>query len=140
MAEVKETGDSSLPAAEKAPGATDLEKNASVEQGDTFDPVFLKHADKNDADEAMKAFIGHDGEVIELTPEIERSLLRKIDWNLMPVCVSELECSQGAPNNLSADALCRLWTQLSRQNHLIVRQYYGSPEVFESERRQLPMA
>jgi ACS family allantoate permease-like MFS transporter len=44
-----------------------------------------KHADITDGDEALKAFAGHEGEIIEITPEAERKLLRKIDLNLMPV-------------------------------------------------------
>lgn len=49
---------------------------------------FLKHADHNDADEALKVLEGENGEVFELTPEDERKLLRKIDWNIMPLlCV-----------------------------------------------------
>lgn len=45
----------------------------------------LKHADRNDADEALRVLEGENGEVIEMTPEDERKLLRKIDWNLMPL-------------------------------------------------------
>lgn len=44
----------------------------------------LKHA--NDADEAMKAFAGHEGQIIELTAEDNKRILRIIDWNLIPVC------------------------------------------------------
>lgn len=43
----------------------------------------LKHA--NDADEAMKVFKGHEGQVIEIDEATNRRLVRKIDWNLMPV-------------------------------------------------------
>jgi ACS family allantoate permease-like MFS transporter len=43
------------------------------------------HANPNDGDQALKAFIGHEGETIVLTPETERKLLRKIDLNIMPV-------------------------------------------------------
>ncbi|KAI9878358.1 MAG: hypothetical protein M1830_001139 [Pleopsidium flavum] len=46
----------------------------------------LKHA--NDADEAMKAFAGHEGEVIQLDEATNKRLLRRIDMNLMPLlCV-----------------------------------------------------
>jgi ACS family allantoate permease-like MFS transporter len=38
-----------------------------------------------DADAALRAFDGMDGQVIELTPEKSKALLRKIDWHLMPV-------------------------------------------------------
>lgn len=42
----------------------------------------LQHS--NDADDAMKAFAAV-GEVIELDEETNKRLLRKIDWNIMPV-------------------------------------------------------
>lgn len=45
----------------------------------------LKHADHNDADEALRVLEAENGEVIELTPEDERRLLRKIDLHLMPL-------------------------------------------------------
>lgn len=65
----------------------DSEKDGELHQtptvGEGEAPVFLKHANRNDADEAMKAFV--DGETIVMTPEMERNLLRKIDLNLMPV-------------------------------------------------------
>ena len=41
-----------------------------------------------DADEALKAFIGHEGEPIVLDEATNRRLLRKIDLNIMPVCGS----------------------------------------------------
>jgi len=47
--------------------------------------IILKHADRNDADEAMMAFAGHEGETIVMTPEMEKKLLWKIDLNMMPV-------------------------------------------------------
>ena len=40
----------------------------------------------HDADAAMKAFEGMDGQVLELTEEKSKALLRKIDMHLMPVC------------------------------------------------------
>jgi ACS family allantoate permease-like MFS transporter len=36
----------------------------------------------------MKAFEGMDGQMIELTPEKNKALLRKIDWHLMPVSIA----------------------------------------------------
>ncbi|RDW84312.1 MFS allantoate transporter-like protein [Coleophoma cylindrospora] len=73
-------------AVEPAQYVKDKVADANVLEGET-DLVF-KHADKNDADEAMKAFMGHEGESLEMTPEMEKKLLRKIDWNLMPMlCV-----------------------------------------------------
>lgn len=41
------------------------------------------HVDANDGDIALRAFA--DGEIITMTAEEEKALLRKIDWNLMPV-------------------------------------------------------
>jgi ACS family allantoate permease-like MFS transporter len=61
-----------------------LEEKTTLGEGELQDPMF-KHADPNDGDEALKAFAGHDGEMIVMTPEMEKKLLRKIDWNLMPV-------------------------------------------------------
>ncbi len=46
----------------------------------------LKHA--NDADEAMKAFAGLEGQVLELDEATNKRILRTIDWNLIPVCLS----------------------------------------------------
>ena len=45
--------------------------------------VILKHADSNDADEALKVI--QNGEVIVLTPQDERRLLRKIDLHILPM-------------------------------------------------------
>ncbi|KAI4170897.1 MAG: hypothetical protein LQ343_004661 [Gyalolechia ehrenbergii] len=45
-----------------------------------------KHA--NDADEAMKAFAGHEGEFLELDEATSKRLLKRIDLHLMPLlCV-----------------------------------------------------
>ncbi|KAL8768593.1 MAG: hypothetical protein Q9194_005664 [Teloschistes cf. exilis] len=45
-----------------------------------------KHA--HDADEAMKAFAGHEGEILELDAATNKRLLRRIDIRLMPLlCV-----------------------------------------------------
>jgi ACS family allantoate permease-like MFS transporter len=43
-----------------------------------------KHS--HDADAALKAFEGREGQVLELSEEKSKALLRKIDWHLMPVC------------------------------------------------------
>lgn len=45
--------------------------------------VVLKHADSNDADEALK--IIQAGETILLTPQDEKRLLRKIDLHILPM-------------------------------------------------------
>src|SRR3978361_558311 len=68
----------------------DPEKVLELTQKSTFgegelDDVGFKHANRADADEALKAFAGHEGEAIVITPEEERKLLRKIDLNFMPV-------------------------------------------------------
>jgi ACS family allantoate permease-like MFS transporter len=49
----------------------------------TINEKLAKHS--HDADAAMKAFEGMEGQVVELTEEKSRRLLRKIDWHLMPV-------------------------------------------------------
>lgn len=48
--------------------------------------LVLEHAD--DADEAIKAFEGHDGERLVLDEPTNKRLLRKIDQNILPVCVA----------------------------------------------------
>ena len=62
----------------------DVEKEAVRLQsvGHAPDKV-LQHA--NDADEAMKAFVGHEGEILVLDEATSKRLLRTIDWHLMPV-------------------------------------------------------
>lgn len=55
----------------------DAIRNGSVDKN------ILKHS--HDADEAMKAFQGAEGQVIEIDAATNKRLLRKIDMNLMPV-------------------------------------------------------
>ena len=45
--------------------------------------VILKHADANDADDALTVI--QNGETIVLTPEDEKRLVRKIDFNVLPM-------------------------------------------------------
>ena len=46
----------------------------------------LKHS--HEADEAMKAFQAYQGQIIEIDEATNKRLLRRIDWNLMPImCV-----------------------------------------------------
>ena len=63
----------------------DIEKEAEI--GDvtmhSAPEAILKHG--LDADEALKAFIGHEGEHIVLNEETNRKLVRKIDLNILPV-------------------------------------------------------
>lgn len=78
-------------AAEAVRQPTDVEKVVSSTDNDSVAPGIVRKLDEkilkhsHDADAAMKAFEGMDGQVIELTPEKNKALLRKIDWHLMPV-------------------------------------------------------
>jgi ACS family allantoate permease-like MFS transporter len=54
----------------------------AIKSGHVPDEV-LKHS--HDADEAMKAFAGLDGQVLELDEATNKRILRRIDWNLIPV-------------------------------------------------------
>lgn len=65
----------------KAPLA-DLEFAPTYDSSD-IPAEIIKHA--NDADEAMKAFQGHEGETMVLDEATNKRLLRKIDMHLMPV-------------------------------------------------------
>ncbi|TKA72236.1 hypothetical protein B0A49_05984 [Cryomyces minteri] len=57
----------------------------AMRKGDVLEEL-LKHS--HDADEAMKAFASHQGTIIEIDEATNKRLLRKIDWNLMPIlCV-----------------------------------------------------
>lgn len=58
----------------------------AIREGKVAPEQILKHS--HDADEAMKAFMSYQGEVIHIDEETNKRLLRKIDWNLMPVCAS----------------------------------------------------
>jgi hypothetical protein len=69
----------------------DVEKVVSTTDNDSVSPGIVQKLDdkilkhSHDADAAMKAFEGMSGQVIELTPEKSKALLRKIDLHLMPV-------------------------------------------------------
>ncbi|RAR04138.1 membrane transporter [Stemphylium lycopersici] len=74
---------------------TDVEKEPVVEDTTTgvkkivpkgIEEKLLKHS--HDADAAMKAFEGMEGQVVDLTEEKSKALLRKIDWHLMPTTLS----------------------------------------------------
>jgi ACS family allantoate permease-like MFS transporter len=78
-------------ATETATMPQDLEKETVI--SDSSPPSGLKgkineklQKHSHDADAAMKAFEGMDGQVIELTEEKSKALLKKIDRHLMPVC------------------------------------------------------
>ncbi|TAQ86098.1 hypothetical protein B7494_g5574 [Chlorociboria aeruginascens] len=57
----------------------------SIGEGDIHNAIILKHANLSDGDEALKAFVSHEGEEFIMTQQMEKDLLRKIDWNLMPI-------------------------------------------------------
>jgi len=61
----------------------DMEKDTSPGLKGKMGEKLQKHS--HDADAAMRAFEGMDGQVIELTEEKSRALLKKIDRHLMPV-------------------------------------------------------
>ena len=73
--------------------ASDMEKQSVLPgvTGRVSDPI-LKHA--NDADEAMKAFADHEGDVLVLDEATNKRLLRKIDLNLMPVRENKNDVSE----------------------------------------------
>ncbi len=97
---------------EKKVTPADLELAPTSDSGDIPAEV-IKHA--NDADEAMKAFQGHEGEVMLLDEATNKRLLRKIDLHLMPVrhwrCTTK---RPGADESVTAP-VCHLRTQLPRQ-------------------------
>ncbi|KAL9109039.1 MAG: hypothetical protein Q9227_006279 [Pyrenula ochraceoflavens] len=67
----------------RAPSPVDVGKPRS---GSHVPDSVIKHS--HDADEAMKAFAGMEGEVIEIDEATNKRLLRRIDWNLIPLmCV-----------------------------------------------------
>jgi len=77
-----------MPDTEKSAIPFDAEKDlpgplADAIRNGSVDKSILQHA--GDGDEALKAFMSHPGEVIELDEATNKRLLRKIDWNLMPV-------------------------------------------------------
>lgn len=81
-------------ATEAAPQQAGVEKVVSTSDGGSVAPGIVQKLDEkilkhsHDADAAMKAFEGMDGQMIELTPEKNKALLRKIDWHLMPVSIA----------------------------------------------------
>ena len=74
----------------------------------------------------MKVFIGHEDEMIAMTPEMEKKLLRKIDWNILPVCPLSRITTALLLTTDFVDALCCVWLELSRQNNPSICQYHGT--------------
>lgn len=79
MAESRDEKHSLDPEVEKQlpPQLADAIRSGSVPEN------ILKHS--HDADEAMKAFAGHEGQIIDIDEATNKRLLRRIDWNLIPV-------------------------------------------------------
>lgn len=95
---------------DKIPDYPDVEKDA-LRSGSAAPPVnVVKHA--NDADEAMKAFEGHEGEILVLDEATNKRLLRKIDFNILPV-IAALTDNQSSADRLVA-SMCDIWPQLPR--------------------------
>ena len=127
-----------------------LEKNAG--RSGSLPANVLKHS--KDADEAMKAFEGHEGEVLVLDEATNRRLLRKIDWNIMPVCQRYIRqvhqeahlCSSCALSTASTTlTVCRpsfhrFCLLIVDRNHPLLCQRDGHQERHQPERRRLPMA
>ncbi len=93
---------------EKPPAYPDVEQNLVDDKDGAPPAVVVKHA--NDADEAMKAFEGHAGEILILDEATNKRLLRKIDLNILPVCRARSN-SKGIANGATAIMRC-LWSQL----------------------------
>jgi ACS family allantoate permease-like MFS transporter len=74
-----------------ATAQSDMAREVQEPSVDAPPPELIKHVDEkimkhsHDADAAMKAFEGYEGQVIELSEETRKRLLRKIDLHLMPV-------------------------------------------------------
>jgi ACS family allantoate permease-like MFS transporter len=88
MADMEKVHDASSDDPEKV---TELGRKTTFGDGE-LDEVVFKHANPQDADEALKAFAGLEGDSLEMTPEEEKKLLRKIDLNLMPVSLELFTC------------------------------------------------
>lgn len=73
-------------AVEKPSSYPDVERSL-IDDKTGLPPVqVIEHA--TDADEAMKVFEGHDGGSLVLDEATNKRLLRKIDLNILPVCVA----------------------------------------------------
>lgn len=108
------------------PGDDIEKKAASNEPGQQHEVGIIKHADTNDADEAYKVFAAQAGEHLTITPEEERRLLKKIDWNLSECSLfSKSECPIADNPRRSASTMSLLWAQLSRQDSHLLCECHG---------------
>jgi len=73
MADVEKMHNASSQDPEKI---NELAPNTTLDDGDV-DDVMFKHANADDGDEALKAFAGHDGEIIVMTPEMEKKIVEE---------------------------------------------------------------
>lgn len=71
---------------EKAPSYRNVEHSLVNDKPGAPPAQIVEHV--TDADEAMKAFEGHDGQLLVLDEATNKRLLRKIDRNILPVCVT----------------------------------------------------
>ena len=96
---------------EKLPSYPNVE-HILINDKDVAPPAqVVKHA--NDADEAMKAFEGHDGELLVLDEATNKRLLRKIDLNILPVCAARSPRRlQERISNIATATMHSLWSQL----------------------------
>lgn len=119
------------------PSPVDIEKDRRISH---VDDVIAKHS--HDADEAMKAFAGREGEIVELDEATNKRLLRIIDWNLMPIlCVVYGMNYLDKTTVRSHNRLSKL-DQGSQRSISIVKLRFdnGDQEGHSSYWRQLPMA
>ena len=91
---------------------SDMEKTPRLDSIGHPQEAIIKHA--NDADEAMKAFEGYEGESLVLDEATNKKLLRKIDWHLMPVSTSAYPTRQPLLTATTA-TLRHLWSELLGQ-------------------------
>lgn len=117
----------------------EVEKNLPAPLADairsgSIDAKIIEHS--HDADEAMKAFMSHEGQVITIDEETNRRLLRIIDWHIIPVKLASVPRGGilNADGMLTGDVRC-LWLELPRQDNHLVCQRDGHPERYRPYRR-----
>jgi hypothetical protein len=115
----------------------DLSPKDTIQQGET---IILKHADPNDGDEALNAFVGHEGEAVVITPEMEKKLLWKIDRNIMPVRPAFTTQTEDLTYQYLIALMCCVLHELPRQDDPFIRLSYGNSDLPSSRGRQLPVA
>ena len=90
------------------------ERNGALEEERTGSVPTKVIKNNKDADDAMKAFAGFEGQVLVLDEATNKRLLRKIDWNIMPVHDPQLcKTLASMADHIPSAALCCLRSQLS---------------------------